>query len=338
MKTNPTCAKAECPKEFPDNLNFCQLCGARLTAVVAEDPFKTVVASSSANRQDDLLYVPEPPAEEIDNMKTSVVSNIEIPEIPASAPSEPLPLPPIFDEPQLAMPNFVQTPKPNLESVSLPDIEPDLEPDLENDATLISSEVPNFDMTFTGMPLPSNSPYRSPTDQLQASPFEQPGSNPFDTPAPSQTPSFLEPESAPKNDPFGSPFNPSPSPFGQQNQMEQAWTPPPAPDANWSNQGVGQNTPFQPPPISGGGQNQTLAIVSLVCGILGILLSFCCYGGIPLGIAAAIIGFLGMKNVNSNPESYGGKGMAIGGIVTGIIGFLISAGLILVIILLQFAK
>jgi Domain of unknown function (DUF4190) len=329
MKTNPTCAKAECPKEFPDNLNFCQLCGARLTAVVAEDPFKTVVASSSANRQDDLLYVPESPVEEIDNMKTSVVSNIEIPEIPPSAPSLPLPLPPIFDEPKPATPNFAQTPTPNVESVSLPDI--------ENDATLISSEVPNFDMTFTGMPLPSNSPYRSPTDELQASPFEQPGSNPFDTPASSQTPSFMEPESTPQNDPFGSPFNPPPSPFGQRNQMEQAWTPPPAPDANWSNQGVGQNTPFQPPPISGG-QNLTLAIVSLVCGILGVLLSFCCYGGIPFGIAAVITGFLGMKNVNSNPESYGGKGMAIGGIVSGIIGFLISAGLILLIISLQFAK
>jgi Domain of unknown function (DUF4190) len=308
MKTNPTCAKAECPKEFPDNLNFCQLCGARLTAVVAEDPFKTVVASSSASRQDDLLYVPESPVEEIDNMKTSVVSNVEIPEIPPSAPSVPLPLPPIFDEPKPATPNFVQPPTPKVESVSLPD--------LENDATLISSEVPDFDMTFTGMPLPSNSPYRSPTDELQASPFEQPGSNPFETPASSQTPSFMEPEASPQNDPFGSPFNPPPSPFGQRNQMEQAWTPPPAPDANWSNQGVGQNTPFQPPPISGG-QNQTLPIVSLVFGILSV----CCYISPVTGAVALITGYLGIKNINNDPGQFGGKGLAIAGMIVGGIFF-----------------
>jgi hypothetical protein len=307
MKTNPTCAKAECPKEFPDNLNFCQLCGARIIAVVAADPFKTVVASSSANREDDLLYVPESPVEEIDNMKTSVVSNIEIPEIPASAPSEPLPLPPIFDEPKPVTPNFVQPATP-VDSVPLPDI--------ENDATLISSEVPNFDMTFTGMPLPSNSPYRSPTDQLQASPFEQPGSNPFDTPASNQAPSFMEPEASPQNDPLGSPFNPPPSPFGQQNQMEQAWTPPPAPDANWSNQGVGQNTPFQPPPISGQGQNQTLAIVSLVCGVLGL----CC--GIS-GIAAIITGVMQRNNIKADPNQYGGGGMALAGIILGGISVLL---------------
>ncbi len=332
MKTNPTCAKAECPKEFPDNLNFCQLCGARLTAVVAVDPFKTVVASSSANRADDIIFIPEPPPiespelpAEVDSMKTMVVSDFVIPEA-INIQSESLPLPPIFEEPIISPPDFG-----NLPSATT---------DPETEATLISAEVPNFDATFTGIPLPGNSRYRTPTDEPVSSPFEQPASNPFDLPSPpafEPTP-YQEPQSLPQNDPFGSsPFSPPPSPFGQQNQMQQAWTPPPAPDANWSNQGVGQNTPFQPPPISSG-QNQTLAIVSLVCGVLAVLLSICCYGGLPLGIAAIITGFLGIKNVNSNPVENGGKGIAIGGIITGVIGFLISLGLLIFVIILQVAK
>lgn len=71
------------------------------------------------------------------------------------------------------------------------------------------------------------------------------------------------------------------------------------------------------------GQNQTLAIVSLVLGSLGIVL-FCCYGGIPLGAGAIITGYLALKNINQEPLVYSGRGMAIGGIVTGIIAALLT--------------
>lgn len=65
------------------------------------------------------------------------------------------------------------------------------------------------------------------------------------------------------------------------------------------------------------GQDQTLPTVSLILGILSILL-MCCYGGLPLGLAAAITGYFGMNNVNKDPMQYGGKGLAIGGLILGI--------------------
>ncbi len=101
--------------------------------------------------------------------------------------------------------------------------------------------------------------------------------------------------------------------------MAQAeWTPPPAPDAGWQNQQIGQNTPFQPPP-AGGSVNQTLPIISLVLGIA----SLCCYISPLTGAAAIITGFIGMKNANNDPQNYGGKGLAIAGmIVGGIFGLL----------------
>lgn len=64
-----------------------------------------------------------------------------------------------------------------------------------------------------------------------------------------------------------------------------------------------------------------MAIAALVLGIIGLVLSFVpCLGmyAMPLTILACIFGGLGMKNIQ-------GKGMAIAGLVCGIIGTLIAA-------------
>ena len=89
----------------------------------------------------------------------------------------------------------------------------------------------------------------------------------------------------------------------------------PEPFSSWQNQPIAQNSPFMTPPVMQI-QNQTLPTVSLVLGILSLIL-FCCWGGLPLGIAAMITGFIGMNNVKNNPSQYSGKGLAIGGMATG---------------------
>lgn len=71
-------------------------------------------------------------------------------------------------------------------------------------------------------------------------------------------------------------------------------------------------------------QDQTLPVISLVTGVFGLVLSICCYAGIPLGAAAMITGFIGMNNVNKDPMKYSGRGLAIGGLITGAIGFLVT--------------
>lgn len=71
------------------------------------------------------------------------------------------------------------------------------------------------------------------------------------------------------------------------------------------------------------GQDQTLPTISMILGILGLVLS-CCYGGIPFGLAAIVLGYLGVQNANNSPIQYGGKGLATAGIITGIVGLVLS--------------
>ena len=54
-----------------------------------------------------------------------------------------------------------------------------------------------------------------------------------------------------------------------------------------------------------------MAIASMVCGIVSIVICCCEYIAIPLGIVAVVLGVLSIK------KGQGGKGMAIAGIVCG---------------------
>src|SRR5687768_17571921 len=59
----------------------------------------------------------------------------------------------------------------------------------------------------------------------------------------------------------------------------------------------------------GASLNQTLPMVSLIMGIISVPM-VCCAGGIWLGLPAAIVGFMGMRNAENDPSRYGGRGMA----------------------------
>jgi len=69
--------------------------------------------------------------------------------------------------------------------------------------------------------------------------------------------------------------------------------------------------------------DQTLPTVSLVLGVFSLIF-VCCYGGLWLGIPAAIVGFLGMRNADRDPSRFGGRGLAIAGLILGIITFVMS--------------
>jgi len=89
------------------------------------------------------------------------------------------------------------------------------------------------------------------------------------------------------------------------------------PMSQWQDQSNLQNQPFMPMVVMG--KNQTLPTVSLVCGILSIL---CCYFGFPFGIGALITGYLGLNNTNKDSMQYGGRGLAIAGLVLGTISLI----------------
>jgi len=170
---------------------------------------------------------------------------------------------------------------------------------------------------LTEPPPPPPSPFSTPdlgsmTTPPIPSPFEERKPSTYEPPP---APSFAEPEPV-RDEPLLNPFDqPQSAPMAQAE-----WTPPPAPDQSWQNQPIGQNTPFQPPPAGSSGLNQTLPIVSLVFG----LVSLCCYISPLTGLVALITGFMGLRNANNDPQHYGGKGLAIAGMITGGIFWLIG--------------
>ena len=60
--------------------------------------------------------------------------------------------------------------------------------------------------------------------------------------------------------------------------------------------------------------------------MLGIIACFavCCLGGFWAGLPAAVVGYFALRNIDSRPDKYTGRGMAIAGIVIGIVTFLAS--------------
>jgi Domain of unknown function (DUF4190) len=67
-----------------------------------------------------------------------------------------------------------------------------------------------------------------------------------------------------------------------------------------------------------------LAIGALVVGILAIPGACCCYSSIPLGIAAIIMGILAMNKAKESPQTHGGRGLALGGLICGIVGLVMT--------------
>ena len=102
-----------------------------------------------------------------------------------------------------------------------------------------------------------------------------------------------------------------------------SWAQPPTgqPPAKWA----------APPPVAQqfGGfpavkrPEKTLATVSMILGIISLAVS-CCYGGIWLGIPAAIVGLIAFQKANNDSENYGGRGLALAGMIMGGISFLIT--------------
>ncbi|NLL80610.1 MAG: DUF4190 domain-containing protein [Clostridiales bacterium] len=95
---------------------------------------------------------------------------------------------------------------------------------------------------------------------------------------------------------------------------------------NYNQQPYGQQTYYsnvqeEPERASG------LAIASMVCGIVSIVICCAWYLAAPLGIAAIALGII------NNVKKLGGKGMAISGIITGSFGLLLAIGWFVVYLL-----
>ena len=142
--------------------------------------------------------------------------------------------------------------------------------------------------------------------------------------------------------PPGGGFNPPPPPPPPPAAGGFTPPPPPPPPSPPPASG-GYNPPPPPPPPSGGyippppagyvsgpagfagRRTDGLSIASLIIGIFAIVCSFLCLG-LVLGPTAAIMGFISRQRVASSGGTVGGGGLALGGLICGVVGFLLSAG------------
>lgn len=306
------------------------------------DPMKTMVVAPSIKREEPILEesLPDPP--KFEAIKEEIQT--ETPSSPFSGisqPSEPLTKPDYTNDPTVLQPEPPKFSEPSLSPPSFGDLSAKEEDDEGLAQTLLQNpwdagNAPKSDQSPFSKPTdaPNSSPFDAPKSTSDALPVNEPQSpfgQPQQTPFESQQSSFEPPKQTfdePPPTQFGggqSQFDQMNDPsFGNQPLQQNDWTPPPTPVAGWQDQGLGAQTPFQPP-VAMQGQNQTLPIVSLVFG----LISLCCYISPVTGIVALITGFLGMKNANNDPNQYGGKGLAIAGMVLG--------GLFLVVGVLYYA-
>lgn len=73
-------------------------------------------------------------------------------------------------------------------------------------------------------------------------------------------------------------------------------------------------------------QKKGLAIAALVLGVLSLPAILTVFGGILLGLIAIILGIVALRGASKGKN--GGKGLAIGGLVTGAIGLIVSAAIL----------
>lgn len=75
------------------------------------------------------------------------------------------------------------------------------------------------------------------------------------------------------------------------------------------------------------GRQQGLALASMICGIVA-LLGVCVYLGVPVGLAAVVLGHLAKSKIRKQPQVYSGKGMAIAGLITGYLAVVLGAAIL----------
>ncbi len=130
------------------------------------------------------------------------------------------------------------------------------------------------------------------------------------------------------NDPPPTEFLPSP-----RVTLETHRPPPFAPPVAWqANQPDAPNVPFSQYPTYVA-PNQTLAIVSLGLGLGSVTVGWCCSSGFVLSPAAIVTGIIALSLMKKDPSVYGGKGFAIGGIITAAVFLVIYLVFIIIYII-----
>ncbi|NNE98746.1 MAG: DUF4190 domain-containing protein, partial [Pyrinomonadaceae bacterium] len=276
------------------------------------DPMKTMMITGDT-RDNVKVNIPEEDTDKGEAPKVedpkSAAPDLEVDAGPrkekAAKTTPPPPELPKFDSPEVA--------PPVLESTNL---DPELKEEIEKDSLATppakppTTDLPKVDDSAKPekiAPDKPSAPIPSPFDKSMPPGYAPPSTPPFDPTEPVKAEKVGSAKSAASDD----------------------WASPPAPVDKPNEKAVQSSGGSGSSGSVAEGQNNTLAIVSLVCGVLSMTL--CCGTvGLILGPAGAVTGFMAKGKIKENPTEYGGGGLASGGLITGIIGTVFS---IIVVIL-----
>jgi hypothetical protein len=79
-----------------------------------------------------------------------------------------------------------------------------------------------------------------------------------------------------------------------------------------------------PPAFSPPSRTNSFAIAGMIMGILSMTLGLCCHG-FPFNILGLIFSLIALSQIKQFPEIYGGKGMAIAGLVLSCVSLALAA-------------
>ena len=118
--------------------------------------------------------------------------------------------------------------------------------------------------------------------------------------------------------PSSGPMPTAPPPYGWANDTPAQWTPPP------------------PPSIRGPAtQQQTLAVASMILGLIGITCGWIC-GGPFFALFAVVLGIVSLMQIRKDPARYGGKAMALIGLILGAVVLVIYVVIMAIWIVMMF--
>lgn len=85
-----------------------------------------------------------------------------------------------------------------------------------------------------------------------------------------------------------------------------------------------------PPPRTMTGPSQSLAVWSMVLGLVSITLGWCCSFGLLTAPVAIVLGIYALSQIKSEPTRYTGRPLAVTGIVSGGLYFVLLAVIVLI--------
>lgn len=308
----------------------------------ASDPMKTMAISGNTADNIKLNIPEEKPEEKPQPSPTSEALREKQKEDISEAKTMMSPEPPKFDEPKLSPPN-VSAPLPPGEEIKADLPKPEVketaptnaDPPKKTPSSPFDAEKPNVEAKPNTKDLPpkqNSAPIPSPFDNSMPPGYAPPSTPPFEPPKEALKPSALNVDK--KKDVPKSPFADASNAIVDEKTDDLNVAS--APAAGSGGKGVPDKAPFDnsampsESPAATDGQNQTLAIVSLVFAILSVP---CCMG-VVFSIVAIVTGVMAKNKAQENPNEYGGETLAKAGMIIGIatlvIGIILSILYILI--------